>query len=60
MKIKDKIILDELCICGHSKKSHGITNLDNHGGECNQCRCQLYTWGKFVFYEELKKGEENV
>ena len=54
MTDKKKIIADELCGCGHSKKCHGITNLDMHGGKCNQCRCELYTWDKFIFVEDLK------
>ena len=41
--------IDELCDCGHSKKCHGRHELDNHGAECNQCNCNIYTWEKFVF-----------
>ena len=51
-KLKKKPI-DELCMCGHSKKCHGLTVLDNHGGSCNQCECNLYTWKEFVFIEEI-------
>ena len=54
MKNKEKIIVDELCQCGHSKKCHGMTNLDNHGGQCNQCKCQLYTWKEFIFLKQEK------
>ena len=53
-----KIIKDEICQCNHSKLSHGATMLDYHGGECNQCKCNLYTWKEFIFIdlkEELRK-----
>jgi len=46
---------DEICICGHSKGYHKAHALDNHGGECEKCDCQGYTWDKFVDYVEVKK-----
>lgn len=48
----NKTIIDELCQCGHSKKCHGKHELDNHGANCNQCDCTIYTWKEFVFLEE--------
>lgn len=43
---------DEICECGHSKDYHKAHSLDNHGGDCEKCKC--YTWIKFVKYEDLK------
>ncbi len=48
-----KTIADEICDCGHSKKSHGPHPLDKHGDKCNQCPCKIYTWASFVFAEDL-------
>ncbi len=48
-----KTIADEICGCGHSKKCHGMHQLDKHGANCNQCPCKIYTWASFVFAEDL-------
>lgn len=45
---------DELCQCGHSKGYHKEHSLDKHGGECEKCKCPLYTWKKFIIYKEVK------
>ena len=53
-----KIIKDEFCQCGCSKKSHMPHQLDKHGGRCLICvNCPIYTWKSFEFVdlEELIK-----
>jgi len=45
------IVKDEICQCGHSKLCHFSHILDNHGGNCNQCKCKIYTWKEFVFID---------
>jgi hypothetical protein len=53
---------DEICQCGHSKGYHKATRLDPHGGNCEKCGCNLYTWKAFVQYanpkESLAKSDE--
>lgn len=48
---------DEICYCGHSKGYHLPNGLDPHGGACEKydCKCQGYTWKKFVNYVETDK-----
>ena len=45
---------DEICTCGHSKGYHKSHYLDPHGDACDKedCDCRLYTWAKFVKYED--------
>ncbi len=43
---------DELCGCEHSKGYHEAHALDKHGGKCEKCDCQEYTWNKFIRYED--------
>lgn len=50
----EKEPIGELCQCGHSKDCHGLHKLDNHGADCNQCYCKIYTWASFVFMEKIK------
>lgn len=45
---------DEICKCGHSKGYHSAHELDGHGGPCEKCSCQIYTWAKFVQYKEIE------
>jgi hypothetical protein len=52
----DKYPINEICQCGHSKDCHGISILDNHGKDCNQCACREYTWKSFIFLEGLKQS----
>jgi len=50
---------DELCECGHSKGYHKAHALDVHGGECEKCGCKIYTWKKFIKYNDVNvSGEE--
>ena len=60
---KKKIIKNEFCSCGHSKDCHTPHSLDLHGGECNQCKCDIYTWNKFEYVElseEIAKLKEKT
>ena len=45
---------DEVCQCGHSKGYHRAHSFDVHGGNCEKCDCTIYTWKKFIVYEEWK------
>ncbi|HEA65051.1 MAG TPA: hypothetical protein ENI02_02795 [Candidatus Aminicenantes bacterium] len=51
--LKDlKIIKDEICQCGCSKKAHMPHQLDKHGGKCMICiHCPIYTWKGFEFVD---------
>jgi hypothetical protein len=54
---KLKIIKDEFCQCGCSKKAHLPHQLDKNGGRCGICvHCDGYTWKGFEFIDlsELK------
>lgn len=62
--LKMKIIKDEFCQCGHSKKAHLPHQLDKNGGRCAICfKCDCYTWKGFEFVSEeeltqkIKEGE---
>jgi len=46
---------DEICQCGHSKGYHEAHPLDPHGGPCEKCGCEGYTWKTFVDYAKVKK-----
>jgi len=49
---KIKIIKDEICQCGCSKKAHMPHQLDKHGGKCMICvHCPIYTWKGFEFVD---------
>jgi hypothetical protein len=49
---KAKIIKDEFCKCGCSKKVHQPHQLDKNGGRCNNCiHCPIYTWKSFEFVD---------
>lgn len=55
---ESKIIKDEICQCGCSKKAHMPHQLDKNGGRCGICvNCPIYTWKSFEFVDlkELKK-----
>lgn len=45
---------DEVCQCGHSKGYHQPHSLDKHGGKCENCDCDCYTWKGFIKYEDVK------
>lgn len=61
--LKDgKVIVDEMCTCGHLITNHGHEQIElpdqtilveGHGG-CLCCNCQQYTWESWVIEE--KKG----
>lgn len=60
-----KIIKDEFCQCGCSKKAHLPHQLDKNGGRCGICvHCDGYTWKGFEFVEletlkaSLKNSQE--
>jgi len=47
-----KIIKDEFCQCGCSKKAHLPHQLDKNGGRCGICfNCDGYTWKEFEFID---------
>ena len=48
---------DELCDCGHSKGYHESHALDRHGGKCEKCKCKIYTWKRFICYQDWKPKE---
>ncbi len=45
--MSDKIILDELCTCGHKRSEHNDTFTEGHGS-CKKCKCVKFTWSKFI------------
>lgn len=51
-----KIIVDEVCTCGHLRSEHSDTIAFGHGN-CGHCFCQKYTWKALLF--QLPKGGVN-
>jgi hypothetical protein len=43
-----KLIIGELCHCGHFRSEHHDTIAYGHG-KCGQCKCVKYTWKAMVF-----------
>ena len=52
-RMKELKFDDEICKCGHSKAYHQPHQIDKHGGKCEKCKCELYTWAKFVKYTDI-------
>lgn len=48
-------IVDELCVCGHSKLDHQDTLGIGHGA-CMKCKCKRFRWDKFIMEDEKFKA----
>ena len=53
--------MKDLCECGHLKECHQAHTLDPKGGNCQHCKCEIFTWVSFLWTDkemkDAKQGE---
>ena len=47
MSIANKLLDNEVCLCGHTRLEHSGKMLAVGHGACNICGCRQFTWSKF-------------